>query len=120
MGGLRPAFVRRRPLVRQRELRARLVYLPLCGLEIGGGDEVLVAQLLLAGQLALHVLELDLPQLGVAAGVFHFERRRGGGISSSGWARLAKAPTSAKRPPPPPAPIEFSPTSLRGAVVAAA
>src|SRR5213078_3083732 len=41
------AFLQRQPLLRQRQLRARLVNLPLGGLEIGGGNQVLVAQLLL-------------------------------------------------------------------------
>src|SRR6266567_1619257 len=98
-GQYRAAFLQRQPLLRQRQLRARLVYLPLCGLEIGGGDEVLVAQLLLAGQLALHVLELDLPQLGAAAELYHFERRRVGGDLEQRLAALDEVPYFGEAPP---------------------
>jgi len=43
-----------------------------------GGNQVAVAQLLLPGQLALQVLELDLAQLHVAAQLHHFQRCRVG------------------------------------------
>src|SRR5229473_372751 len=73
-----PAFLQRQPLLPQRELAARLVHPTLRDLDIGGRNQVLVAQLLLAGQLPLHVLELDLAHLHVAAELHHFQGRRVG------------------------------------------
>src|SRR5882762_9939712 len=73
------AFLQREALLRQRELAARFVHPPLRGLDVGGGNQVAVAQLLLAGQLPLEISQLDLAQLHVAAQLHHFQRRRIGG-----------------------------------------
>src|SRR5216684_841057 len=73
------AFLQREALLRQRELVTGFVHAALRGLDVGGGNQVAVAQLLLAGQLALEISELDLAQLHVAAELHHLQRRRIGG-----------------------------------------
>src|SRR5467141_370699 len=93
------AFLQRQPLLRQRELVARLVHPSLRGLDVGGGNQVAVAQLLLPGQLALQVLELDLSQLHIAAQLNHFQRCRVGRDLEQRLALLDEITDGGEAPP---------------------